>query len=79
MSGTHVHFLNKMHREKLSLAFFQRNKFVHYFSLPGIPVPVSKFPVHVPVLNKHARIPVPAKIPGTGSAQPLVILCSGQN
>ena len=39
--------------------------------MPGIPVPVSEFPVHVPVPNKYARIPVPAIYPGTGSAQPL--------
>ena len=57
--------------KKISLVFLHRNKFVHWVSLPGILVPVSKFPVHVPVQNKYARIPVPANYPGTGSAQPL--------
>ena len=57
--------------KKISLVFLHRNKFVHWVSLPGIPVPVSEFPVHVPVPNKYARIPVPANYPGTGSAQPL--------
>ena len=42
------------------------------FFLPGIPIPVSEFPVHVPVPKKYARIPVSAKIPGSGSTQPLV-------
>ena len=71
MSGTHFHLLNETHREIISLAFLHRNKFVHWVSLPGNPVPVSEFPVHVPVPNKYARIPVPANIPGTGSTQPL--------
>ena len=31
-----------------SLLFLHRNKCVHCFSLPGIPVPASEFPVHVP-------------------------------
>ena len=54
-----------------SLTFLHRNKCFHCFSLPGILVPASEFPVHVPVPNKYARIPVPAIYPGTGSAQPL--------
>ena len=54
-----------------SLTFLHRNKCFHCFSLPGILVPASEFPVHVPVPNKYARIPVPANYPGTGSAQPL--------
>ena len=75
MSGTHFHLLNETHREIISLAFLHRNKFVHCFSLPGIPVPVSEFPVHVPVQNKYARIPVTVNYPGTGSAQPLGGTC----
>ena len=59
--------------KKISLLFLHRNKFVHWVSLPGIPVPVSEFSVHVPVQNKYARIPVPANHPGTGSAQPLIV------
>ena len=61
-----------MHREKNSLTLIhrRRKKFL-CFSLPGIPVLVSEFPVHVHVPKKNARIPVPATIAGTGSAQPL--------
>ena len=58
--------------KNISLLFLHRNNFFHWVSLPGIPVPVSEFPVHVPVQNKYARIPVPASYPGTGSAQPLI-------
>ena len=57
--------------ESMSLAFIHRNK-KPCFSLPGIPVPVSEFFIHVPD-PKNARYPVPAKIPGTGSVQPLVL------
>ena len=65
--------------ESENLTLILKIKFVHCFSLPGIPVPVSKIPVHVPVPNKYARIPVPAKIPGTGCAQPLNHICLSLN
>ena len=66
-----IYFYEEIPGKFFSLAFLHRNKLVHCFSLPGIPVPASEFPVHVPVPNKYARIPVPANYPGTGSAQPL--------